>query len=131
MPDWEDVLMLKVIEAGLPEPQREFRFHPKRMFRFDLAYPDIKVAVEVEGGSFSHPVKCHKCGSMVMMRTKSGKMVKVFAGGRHTRGAGYLRDIEKYNSAAILGWSVVRVTPDMVRKGVAVAVVRAILESKK
>lgn len=32
--------------------------------------------------------------------------------GRHTRPQGFLGDIEKYNSAALLGWRVFRVTPD-------------------
>lgn len=73
------------VMAGLPAPEAEYRFHPTRRWRFDWAFPDQKVALEIEGG--------------------------VWTGGRHTRGAGYVRDIEKYNHATLAGWRVLRVTP--------------------
>lgn len=38
---------LTVLE--LPPPQREFKFHPNRDWRFDYAWPDKKIAVEVQG----------------------------------------------------------------------------------
>ena len=66
-------------------PVREFRFHPMRKWRFDLAWPGIKLAVEIEG-------------------LTGGK------GGRHQRMAGYQRDVEKYREAAKLGWLVLRYT---------------------
>ncbi len=62
--------------------QKEYKFHPKRKWRFDFADPANKVAVEIDGG--------------------------VFAGGRHTRGAGFRADCEKINAAAVLGWRVLR-----------------------
>lgn len=71
-------------ELGL-ECVREFRFHQVRKWRFDYAFPEHKVALEVEGG--------------------------VWTGGRHTSSAGFLRDMEKYNTAAVMGWRVVRTTP--------------------
>jgi len=66
--------------------EREFKFHPTRNWKFDFAWPS-KVAVEVEGGAFS--------------------------GGRHTRGAGFTEDCEKYNRAVLLGWKLLRFTPQM------------------
>ena len=69
----------------LPEPRVEFRFHPQRLWRFDFCFPDKLVALEVEGG--------------------------IWGGGRHTRGAGFAKDIEKYNAAALLGWRIFRVQP--------------------
>ena len=71
---------------GLPRPEREWKFDAKRRWRFDYAWPHQMVALEVEGG--------------------------VWTGGRHTRGAGFVRDMEKYNRAAVLGWRLLRVTPD-------------------
>lgn len=71
--------------SGLPEPVAEYRFHPTRKWRFDYAWPRQKVALEVEGG--------------------------VWTAGRHTRGSGFLRDMEKYNAAAVRGWRVLRCTP--------------------
>jgi very-short-patch-repair endonuclease len=65
---------------------KEHRFHPKRMWRFDYAIPEHKIAIEVEGG--------------------------VWTGGRHTRPQGFLGDIEKYNTATLMGWRVFRVTPE-------------------
>jgi hypothetical protein len=72
-------------------PRREHRFHPTRRWRFDHAWPAHKVALEVEGG--------------------------IFTGGRHSRGAGMLKDMEKYNEAQLLGWRVFRVTPEQLRRG--------------
>lgn len=74
--------------AGLPAPTLEYRFHDTRDWRFDFAWPDGKLALEVEGGAF-----------------KAG-------GSRHTRGAGFRRDCEKYSVAATLGWRILRVLPE-------------------
>jgi very-short-patch-repair endonuclease len=71
---------------NLPLPVREFRFS-KRRFRFDFAFPDRKVAVEIEGGGWIY--------------------------GRHHRPKGYEMDLEKYNLAQYLGWKVFRFTPQM------------------
>ena len=70
----------------LPLPVREFRFSERR-FRFDFAFPDRKVAVEVDGGGWLY--------------------------GRHHRPKGYERDLEKCNLAQFLGWRVFRFTPQM------------------
>lgn len=70
---------------GLPEPVAEYRFNPARRWRFDYAWPQERVALEVEGG--------------------------VWTDGRHVRGAGYLADVEKYNAAALDGWTLLRTTP--------------------
>jgi len=35
----------------------------------------------------------------------------IWTGGRHNRSAGFLRDMEKYNTAASMGWRVLRVEP--------------------
>lgn len=91
---YEQALAAEVVAMGLPRPQREWRFHPVRKWRFDLAWPERLLAVEVEGGGFVQ--------------------------GRHTRGAGMEGDCVKYNEAALLGWTVIRVTPGMVRSGQAI-----------
>lgn len=70
---------------GIAAPVAEHRFHPTRRWRFDYAWPEHKIALEVEGG--------------------------VWTGGRHTRGAGFLGDMEKYNEAGRLGWRVFRCVP--------------------
>lgn len=70
---------------------KEYRFHPVRQWRFDYALPMHKVALEVEGG--------------------------VWTQGRHTRPQGFLGDIEKYNTATVMGWRVVRCVPDDLMAG--------------
>lgn len=70
---------------GLPAPEREYRFDSERRWRFDFAWPSLKIAVEVEGG--------------------------VWIRGRHVRPVGYLADLEKYNRAVVLGWRVLRYAP--------------------
>lgn len=91
--------------AGLPAPAKEHRFDPIRRWRFDYAWPLEKVALEVEGG--------------------------VWTGGRHTRGAGFLGDLEKYNTATVAGWRVVRVVPSKLCASATLGMLEALLVTKK
>lgn len=77
--------------ADLPPYRTEYRFHQSRRWRFDAAWPEIKLAIEFHGG--------------------------VHIGGRHTRGTGFTKDREKMNSAQLLGWTVLEVTPEHVKSG--------------
>ena len=88
--------------AGLPLPEKEYKFALSigRLWRFDYAWPEHKLALEVEGG--------------------------VHMNGRHVRGSGFIEDMHKYNCAAIMGWFVVRVIPAQMN-GIAFRVVRAAL----
>jgi very-short-patch-repair endonuclease len=70
---------------------REFRFHAQRKWRFDFALPDVKVAVEIQGGAWTN--------------------------GRHVRGKGFLGDMEKFNAAAADGWKVFCFSPQQIRNG--------------
>jgi len=82
---YEQMLFDQIVAAGLPEPEREIRFHETRRWRLDIGDRTVKLAVEVEGQVWGRLVKCHRCGAQVLKRTKSGKMVRVReAGGRHT-----------------------------------------------
>lgn len=84
--------------AGLPRPVAEFRFAPPRRWRFDWAFTlPYLLAVEVEGGAW--------------------------VGGRHTRGAGFVKDMEKYNAATLQGWKVLRVVPKQIADGSALMLV--------
>jgi very-short-patch-repair endonuclease len=70
---------------GLPAPVAEHKFEPMRRWRFDYAWPEVKIALEVEGG--------------------------IYTGGRHTSSSGFVKDMAKYNRAAVLGWRVLRIEP--------------------
>lgn len=95
---------LQLKAAKIPEPVREYRFAPPRRWRFDYAWPDlwVPIALEVEGGAWSR--------------------------GRHTRGPGYINDMEKYNHAALLGWRVIRVTPKQLEDGTALDYLQRAIE---
>lgn len=87
-------------ECGLPEPTPEFVFAPPRKWRFDFAWLDDEYhhRTHSEGSYTRRPVA---------MEVEGG----IWTGGRHTRGVGFARDMEKYNEAAALGWRVIRVQP--------------------
>lgn len=87
---------------NLPEPEPEFRFHPVRKWRFDFAWPVQMVALEVEGG--------------IWMRK-----------GAHNTGKAILRDIEKYNTATIMGWKVLRTIPTDLYSPVTIGLLKDIL----
>lgn len=104
----EETFALHVRAAKLPEPEREYRFAAVHVgmgtglrrrltdaklsdWRFDFAWPQHQIAVEIEGGTWS--------------------------GGRHTRGAGFAEDCRKYNAAQALCWRVFRATGEMVKSG--------------
>lgn len=72
--------------------ESEHVFHPHRKWRFDYAWPWEKLGIEIDGGTWRK------------------------GGGAH-RGTGFLRDLEKNREAAILGWKVLRFTPEEVENG--------------
>lgn len=90
----EEAFARQIALVGLPDPEREYGFHPARRWRFDFAWPDALVAAEIEGG--------------------------VWVRGRHTRGSGFVNDCRKYNEAAILGWKVLRFPGGWVESGEAI-----------
>lgn len=102
MSQLEDSLAFQIRAVGLPAPEREYRFHDKRRWRADFAWPDAKLIVEVEGA--------------------------IWTGGRHTRGAGYEKDAEKYNTAALDGWTVLRFTGNMIKSGLAIQQIQRAFE---
>lgn len=48
----------------------------------------------------------------------------VYSGGRHTRGAGFTKDCEKYNEAILFGWRVLRFTGEQVNDGTAIRMIQ-------
>jgi len=74
---------------GFDPPVREFRFVPPRRWRFDFAFPNRKVAVEIEG-----------------LVSKWNRHEQ----GHHQTTEGYRSDCEKYREASKLGWLVLRYT---------------------
>jgi very-short-patch-repair endonuclease len=104
----EAELAFQMKVAEFPPHKREYRFGGRdgqRRWRFDFAFPEQKLAVEVDGG--------------------------IYSGGRHTRGAGVERDCEKYNEALLCGWRVLRLTKQMVTSCDGLLYIEAALEQSR
>lgn len=78
-------------EKGWPVPVPELVFAPPRRWRFDLAWVQAQVAVEVQGGLFTQ--------------------------GRHVRGPALQREFEKLNTAQLAGWIVLLILPGQITDG--------------
>lgn len=66
--------------------REEYQFDPGRLYRFDYAWPEKMIAVEVDGNAWN-----------------------VKGGGRHSQDS----DRNKMNIAALLGWRVFHFSPQM------------------
>ena len=84
----------KYSTLGLGMWKEEYVFLKDRRFRFDFAWPKHMIAVEIEGGTWNQ--------------------------GRHVTGVGFAKDCEKYNLAALDGWSVYRFPTQMVNDETAI-----------
>lgn len=91
------------IADGIPN----YRFDLNRKWEFDFAWPDVLIAVEIEGGIWRK------------------------GGGAHSHPTNILRDIEKYNHAARAGWRIFRFTTDMVDSGEALVFLGSLNLPKK
>ena len=100
----EELLAFQIKAVGLPDPEREYQFYPKRKFRADFAWPQYRLLVEVEGGIWSK--------------------------GAHARPKGILRDMEKSNLAALNGWMYLRVSGDDINELRAIDLIETALISK-
>lgn len=98
----EETFALHLRAAGIEGFEREHRFAPPRRWKFDFANPALMVALEVEGGTWARS--------------------------RHTSGKGYAGDCEKYSTAAVMGWRVLRFTTDQVKSGMALQMLQQAIE---
>lgn len=102
---WEDYFEIQLQQAGVPTFEREYKFLKNRRFRFDFAWPNIKFAVEIDGN--------------------------VYQKSRHTTGAGFSKDCEKFALASIEGYRVIRTTTGQVSKGEALDWVKQYFEKQE
>jgi len=98
----ENKFMGQILAEGIPDPEREYRFHRVRRWRFDFAWPALKIAAELDGGTWTEK-------------------------GRHTTGTGYRGDCEKRNEAVLAGWRVFNFDSSMVHDGQAIKTIRRAL----
>lgn len=122
MSQLEKSLAVHIRAHKLPEPEREYRFGAMaaggpgkglrarlvqaglKDWRFDFAWPDLMLAVEVEGGGW--------------------------VGGRHNRGEGFLADLKKYQEAQRLGWTIYRTAGELIKNGEAVRTIKELIQTK-
>jgi hypothetical protein len=83
----KDIFMMLLEKEGF-DVWPEFFFSTERLYRFDYAIPEYKIAIEQEGG--------------IWAKGKSG----------HSSGTGIQRDMDKNNLAISQGWVIIRRTPD-------------------
>lgn len=98
----EFLLASQIMALELPVPETEFRAVPTRKFRWDFAWPEHKLLVEVNGGTW-------------------GK-------GGHSTGTGIARDYEKNNLANLAGYRCLIFTGAMVESGEAVDMIAKCLD---
>jgi very-short-patch-repair endonuclease len=80
------------MDKALPAPQRQYLFATslKRKWRFDFAWPEFKLAVEIDGG--------------------------IWIVGAHAHPTRILDNMEKGNAAVLLGWYVLHFSVAQVTK---------------
>lgn len=81
-------------DANLTEYQHDYRLFPFRRWKYDFCWLPQKLICEIEGGTWTN--------------------------GRHTRGRGFHSDCEKYNTATLNGYRVLRFDSIMVNSGQAI-----------
>lgn len=85
MSELEERFAFQIRTYNLPEPKRQYKFHASRKFLADFAWPEFRLIVEINGGTWM---------------TKSG----------HNTGKGILRDYEKSNAAQLMGYTYLQFT---------------------
>ncbi len=89
-----EAALIQQLRALKIEFEQEFQFHTTRKWQADFHIKNTKLLIEVEGG--------------------------IWSGGRHTRGKGYIGDMEKYNAATMMGYQVLRFSTEQVTSGFAI-----------
>lgn len=87
----------------IPLPVCEYRAIPKRRFRYDMAWPESRLLVEIQGGLH-------------------------MARGGHNTAKGIKRDTEKLNLATLNSWSLFQFTADDIRDFTAIKYIKRFLD---
>lgn len=83
----------------------EFKFHPVRKWRFDFAIPDLKIAIEIDGGLFIY--------------------------GRHNHAISMIKDYEKFNAAAESGWVILKFIPSQLKENATLDIIQRTVDFRR
>ncbi|MFV5466179.1 DUF559 domain-containing protein [Acinetobacter towneri] len=97
-----EAALIQQLRALKIEFVQEFKFHTSRKWRADFHIKNTKLLIEIEGG--------------------------IWSGGRHTRGKGYIGDMEKYNAATMMEFQVLRFSTDQVTSGFAIKQIEGLVK---
>jgi very-short-patch-repair endonuclease len=98
----EDTFAAQLDAYGLTGYVREYQAIPARKFRFDFAFVEARLLIEINGGTYSK--------------------------GAHSTGIGLHRDYEKGNLAVKEGWRVLAFDVKQVKSGEAVSFTQSIIQ---
>jgi very-short-patch-repair endonuclease len=101
----EELFASQLHLAGLEQPSEQHTFAKPRRWRFDFAWPERQIAVEIQGGGYVY--------------------------GRHNRPQGQRQDCEKFRWATWLGWELYTFTGDEVTDGSALRWMERVLDRTK
>lgn len=100
---WERALAYQCLADKLPPFVQNYKFHVERKFEIDIAWPELKVGVEINGGIWNGKTGAH------------GSPLKI------------LRDMEKNNALVMSGWRILRFTPKEANDGTALAGIKDLM----
>lgn len=93
------MLAWKCQADGIPRPKLDHLVHHVKQWRIDLAWPTLRVGVDIDGGIWLN-------------------------GTPHPEASGFIDDMERHNALQLLDWCMVRVTPSQIETGAAMEVIR-------
>lgn len=113
------------IAAGLPEPIPEYHFDKNRKWAFDWAWPNAEITLE----PVKQPGRLMAFPDVVVSSPLALEIDGVWSGGKHNRALGIINDQAKRNSAVIMGWRVLVVTPQDIASGAAINLLKRAFSS--
>lgn len=135
--DPEELFAAQCRAYRLPAVEQQYRFAKAvgRQWRFDFAFPEYHLAVEIEGlivmrvwaAKLIGPGPIAANGRVVNVSEVKPTTVTM---GRHATITGMREDCDKYNTAAMLGWTVLRFEQKAIKPGDAVNMTMRVLAAK-
>jgi len=121
---FEDHLAFQIRAHRMPEPVQQHHFAKSigRQWRFDFAWPapELMLAVELEGLVATQALIPKGKGEAGYRRTT------ILTGG-HASPQGFKEDLEKYNTATLLGWRLLRFHQQQIATGEAIDMLERVM----